>query len=236
MKPRTNTLLLAAVMLALASCQSGNDQKTTSPDSTATAQAPAPAPMKDEMFVMHKVADFTKWKAVFDADSANRLSAGLHDHIVARGDDDPNKVLLIFYMDDTAKARSMARNPALAETMKKAGVTGPPQFDYIHRPYTDTAPTTATDRLMVKHRVKDVDAWKKIFDEDKPNRAKDGVMDRMIGYSMDDPHMITIVFVINDLAKAKAMLQSKEIADKMKAGGVEGKPVTFFYKVVEKKG
>lgn len=226
-------LLCAIATTTIVSCNSGNADKTKT-DTTA-AVATAPAPLKQELFIKHKVADYAKWKPVFDADAANRKAAGLQDHVVARGLEDSNTVLVITYMDDVAKAKAMVADPKLKETMQKAGVTGAPEIDLIHRADFDTTATAQSARAMVKIKVKDWDAWKKAFDADKSVRLANGVQDRMVGYNVDDNHLVTIVSVINDMAKAKAMMSSKELGEKMKSSGVEGKPSFFFYHVVEMK-
>jgi hypothetical protein len=232
---RWKQLLYAAVVLVFVSCNSGKD-KDTKPDSSATVTAAAPAPLKDELLIMHKVANYAKWKPAFDADRPNRQAAGIQDHIVARGSEDSNMVFVIMYMDDTAKAKARGASPDLKEVMKKAGVTSAPQISYVHRVMTDTlAGGSSTDRVIIQHKVKDFDTWRKVFDEHKQARMDNGLTDRMLGYSTDDKNQVTIVFAITDAAKAKAFMNSKDLADKMKAGGVEGPPSIFFYHVVEKK-
>jgi hypothetical protein len=140
------------------------------------------------------------------------------------------------YMDDTAKAKAMGANPRLKDVMKKAGVTSAPQLSYVHRVMSDTlAGGGSADRVLIQHKVKDFDAWRKVFDEHKQARMDNGLADRMLGYSTDDKNQVTIVFAITDAAKAKAFMNSKDLADKMKAGGVEGPPSIFFYHVMEKK-
>jgi len=87
---------------------------------------------------------------------------------------------------------------------------------------------------MVKHKIKDWDTWKKAFDDHKQARIDAGLTDRMVGYTVGDNHMVTMVMIVNDMARAKAFMNSKDLADKMKAGGVEGPPSIFFYRVVQK--
>jgi hypothetical protein len=234
MKHVTSCSKLMPVLLfaLLASCNSGADKKDSK--DSADAGIIQPQPLKEELFVKHKVINFAKWRPVYDADKNVRLASGLHDHIVARGMEDSNTVLLIFYMDDAAKAKAFSADPKLKEVMEKAGALGPPEIDFVHRVMNDTSATDQTVRVMIKHKVKDWDAWKKVFDSDKQARMDAGISDRMLGHAVDDNHMVTIVFVVNDVAKAKAFMNDKKLADKMKEGGVEGPPAIFFYRVVEK--
>ncbi|MES2372112.1 MAG: hypothetical protein V4557_05995 [Bacteroidota bacterium] len=226
-------LLPVLLITILVSCNSGTDKKD-SKDTTAVANASQPQELKEEMFIKHKVVNYTKWKPLYDADSSNRLANGLHDHIVARGDEDPNTVMVIFYMDDVTKAKAMVADPKLKEVMQKAGVSGAPEIDYIHRVFNDSSKTDQSARVMIKHKVQDWDIWKKVFDDDKQARMDAGLSDRMVGYTVGDNRMVTIICVVNDEAKAKAFMNDKRLTDKMKAGGVEGPPSIFFYHVVEK--
>ncbi|MES2328116.1 MAG: hypothetical protein V4539_00850 [Bacteroidota bacterium] len=230
---RSIKLLPVLLMATMISCNSVEKKSEVVTDSTTVSVSPPPE-LKKEMFIKHKVANYAKWKPLYDADSTNRLANGLHDHIVARGNDDPNMVMVIFYMDDVAKAQTMAADPKLKEVMKKAGVMGAPEIDYVDRVMNDTSKTEQTARVMIKHKVKDFGAWKKIFDSDKQARMDAGLSDRMVGYSVGDNHMVTLILVVNDEAKAKAFMNDKRLADKMKEGGVEGPPSVFFYHVVEK--
>ncbi len=79
------------------------------------------------MFLHHPVADFDAWRPVFDGDAARRDAAGLTDVRVLRDADDPNSVWLVAD-GDVAAMEEMLRDPALAETMRDAGVTGAPEL------------------------------------------------------------------------------------------------------------
>jgi hypothetical protein len=227
-------LLCALASTTFISCNSGTGEKAKT-DSTPPAAAAAPAPLREELVIKHKVANYAKWKPMFDADVANRKAAGLVDHIIGRGDEDSNMVIIIMYMDDAAKAKAMVGDPKLKEVMQKAGVVGAPEIDFVHRVENDTTPTSQTARMMVKLKVKDFEAWKTLFDSDKPVRVANGSQDRMVGHNVDDNHMVTIISVVNDAAKSRARMSSRELADKMKASGVEGTPSFFAYHIVEKK-
>lgn len=229
------TLLLFGTITIFLACNSGKDKKETKGDTSAVVPTAVSPVLKDEVIVKHHVANYAKWRSVFDTDSSQRLAAGLHDHIIGRGLADSNEVLLVFYMDDTSKAKAFSKDPRLQEVMKKAGVTGKPNMNFIHRVATDPTDNPERLRVMVKHRVNDFDAWKKIYDEDKPNRVAAGLSDKMVGHAVDDNHNVVLIFVVNDEAKAKAFMGSKALADKMKAGGVSEAPLIFFYGIVEKK-
>ena len=98
----------------------------------------------------------------------------------------------------------------------------------------DSSAIEQNARVRVTHKVKDWDAWKKEFDDHKQARMDAGLIDRGVGYSDGDNHMVTLVFAITDMQKAKAFMKSKDLKDKMDKAGVVGAPTFFFYNIVQK--
>ena len=131
-----------------------------------------------------------------------------------------------------ARASRLA-SQMLKDAMKQHGVISSPEIDYLHRISADTTTLQSMDRVMVKHKVKDFDAWKKVYDDDKKNRMDAGLTDRSVSTTVGDNHMVSLVFAFSDMTKVKAFMNSKELAEKMKAGGVEGPPASFAYHVVQ---
>mgnify|MGYP001350207132 CR=1 FL=1 len=224
--------------VALISCNSGDEKKAEEPakDST-TAKAPEPAavPAKPAniMIVISKVANYDKWLPDYESHDSVRLASGLHNALICRGTKDPNTIMVVLRMDDAAKAKEFAASPGLKERMKKSGVVGPPTISYVDMQMIDTT-ITETSRLLVTHKVKDWDAWKKVFDADKPNRVAAGLSDRALGYSVGDNHMVTMALAISNMKKADEFSKSPELKKKMEEGGVEGPPTFFYYTVVKK--
>lgn len=240
-----STLGVVAGMLFFTSCNSGennNSQTSTDTSSKKTADTTSSQTLPTQtstgpvsiMSIMHKVADFNKWKPAYDSHDSSRMANGLHNYVVARGVEDSNMVMVALKMDDVDKAKKWAASPDLKNKMKNAGVTGTPTIDYVTTVMNDATAIQQTVRLLVKHKVKDWDAWKKVFDGDKQARMDAGITDRVLGYTDGDNHNVIIVFAIADMDKAKAFMKSKALMDKMKEGGVEGQPTSFFYKVVQK--
>ncbi len=229
---------IATVALLISSCNSGKEkkEKETTADTTVkkTEMTTAPSGPLSLMVIRHKVANFEKWKLAYEAHDSARLASGLHKYVICRGLEDSNMVMVAQVMDDVTKAKEMAASSALKEIMKKAGVTGPPMIDFITGVMNDTTYLQQTVRIMVRHKVKDWDAWKKAFDSHKQMRMDAGLTDRVIGYSVGDNHQVTLVFAAADLDKAKAFMNSQELKDKMKEAGVEGAPDRFIYKVVQR--
>lgn len=231
----------AIVMLMLFSCNSGSNEKTTSTDSTATTvtdttkqmQAEKPAMPSMTLLVKHKVANFDKWMTAYEGHDSTRVAYGLHNFVVGRSIKDSNLVLVALHMDDTAKAREFTMLPDLKAAMKKGGVTGAPTFTYVVNRWHDSTTDASTTRVIVNQKVKDYDAWKKVFDSHKQARMDAGLTDRAVGQFIGDPHMVSVVLVVNDMKKAEDFMHSKDLKDKMTEAGVEGAPDIFFYRVVK---
>jgi len=83
------------------------------------------------ILVRHKVADFAKWKPVYDAHLAARQKAGLREANLLRGIDNPNEVVLLFEAEDLKRAQSFTESSDLRETMQKAGVVGKPDIVFL---------------------------------------------------------------------------------------------------------
>ncbi len=80
------------------------------------------------MFVRHRVADYAKWKPVFDEHETARRAAGLTAHSVHREVDDPSVVIIAFRAADIGRAKEFAGSDTLRTAMAKAGVQGQPEI------------------------------------------------------------------------------------------------------------
>jgi quinol monooxygenase YgiN len=87
---------------------------------------------------------------------------------------------------------------------------------------------------MIAHRVKDFEAWLKVFDEEGPAKRKEnGFLDRGLARGLDNPNMVYIVFAITDKEKAKARINSAELKKIMTDAGVEGPPQFMYFSLPE---
>ena len=235
------TTFAASMVIFLSSC--GSADNTTTEESTSTADSntavdntPETTPTTtaspaDIMLMQFKVADYAKWLSKFETRDSIRKPYGLTNYVVGKGLDDPSRVLVALKMDDPNKAKELTASQGMKDRMKEAGVTGTPTFTYLETVMDDNSTIPQTNRLMMMHKVKDWDAWKKEFDSHKQARIDAGLIDRALGYSVDDKQQVVIVFAVTDMAKAKAFLQSADLKDKMEKAGVVGKPTPFFYNI-----
>jgi len=73
------------------------------------------------------VADFAKWREVFDGSEAIRRAAGATGvSQLFRDVDDPNTITLVLEWDGAEHARAFLDDPALRERQQKAGTIGAP--------------------------------------------------------------------------------------------------------------
>jgi hypothetical protein len=74
------------------------------------------------MLCRNKVADFGKWKAVFDSYNGAHQQAGLTLESLWRVLEDPSNVFFVFAVADLNRAKSFISAPDAAKTGRDAGV------------------------------------------------------------------------------------------------------------------
>ncbi|UQD56620.1 hypothetical protein [Flavobacterium sp. K5-23] len=228
-------VLLVVLILSIFSCKNNKTEKEEEPHTMEEAEMPMTEFMPFKVItVKHKVANYEKWRIEYDAHDSIRQAYGITHYVLGRGMDDPNVIVVINKINDVQKAKEFSKLPALKEAMKKAGVIGAPEFSYYDVIRNDDATINLKDRLMVTHRVKDFDAWLKVYDTEGINkRSEEGLIDRGMARGVDDPNVVTVVFAISDMEKAKASITSEAKKKLMTEAGVEGVPQMFYYKMVD---
>jgi hypothetical protein len=88
--------------------------------------------------------------------------------------------------------------------------------------------------MIVRHKVKDYDAWKKVFDAHKGAQTAAGLTRPRIFRRAEDPNETIVVFDAADVGKAKAFGASPDLKETMQASGVIDKPDAFFLTPAEK--
>jgi hypothetical protein len=83
------------------------------------------------VLVRHKVADFSKWKAEYDAYLPTRQKAGLEEEHLLRNIDNPDEVVLLYEAENLHEAQAFARSSDLREAMQKAGVVDKPDIYFL---------------------------------------------------------------------------------------------------------
>ena len=232
-------LLGTAMSLVFISC--GGDKKepeappVVNKDTSITAPVSTIVTTPQGMTVIrHKVADFAKWKAVYDSHDSARLASGIHSYVIGRNLEDSNMVLVALKVDDMEKAKAFTKDPGLKETMKKGGVTGAPEISFTTVTWQDTENIGDLPRVLTTYSVKDWETWKKAFEDGKQERLDNGIKDRQYGHDADDNHKISVVTAISDTAKANAYWSSDALKKRREAAGVSSEPKRFVFRIIQR--
>ena len=228
--------MFALVFLAaLFACGSNTDtakddaKKADSPAVTPPPPTPPPFTPFDVVQISTKVKSYAKWRPLFDADSVNRIPAGLQTITVVREDADSNALMVVCKATDLDKAKAFSTSPKLKEAMAKSGVISKPVSETFHIIRLNMA-SNEKQSVVITHKVKDFAAWLKEFDGEGPAaRASQGLIDVALGRGIPDSNMVELVFDVKDTAKARASIYSEDKKKLMMKAGVEGKPKITFY-------
>lgn len=214
------------------------DTTTTTTSTTSNTQDIAPSTIvttpQAMMVARHRVSNFNKWKASYDAHDSMRLVNGLHNYVIGRSTTDSNMVLVAVKADDMAKAKAFSKDPSLKQAMQKGGVTGTPTFNFITMTFQDTATIASTIRSMVLMNIKAWTPWKESFESGKENRMQNGLTDRAYGYESDDTTKAVVVLAVTDTAKARMYWNSDQLKQRRAQGGVIGEPKRFVFNIVQR--
>lgn len=83
------------------------------------------------LLTTHKVADFERWKPVFDGTAELKRGYGWKQSSVFAIDGDRNNVLVMEEFDCVEHAKAFASSAELKAAMSKAGVMGAPEIRFV---------------------------------------------------------------------------------------------------------
>ena len=83
------------------------------------------------VLVHHEVADYAGWKAVFDSNLDWRRKNGERSCRIFRSAGNVNELTLFFEWESLESARTFTASDELKAKMAKAGVKGPPRFEFL---------------------------------------------------------------------------------------------------------
>lgn len=84
-----------------------------------------------QLFVKHKVKDYSVWKKVFDGFIETRKASGEKNYQILHPDSDPNNLFAIFEWDNLENAREFASSKELKGAMQNAGVIEQPEIYFL---------------------------------------------------------------------------------------------------------
>ena len=83
------------------------------------------------MLCKNKVADYARWRRVFDSHAEAHREAGLHLLHRLRDTADPNVVVFLCRVDDLNKARAFTEAPSAGEAAEDSGVIGVTEISFL---------------------------------------------------------------------------------------------------------
>jgi hypothetical protein len=121
--------------------------------------------------------------------------------------------------------------------------------DKTAEPATDTTAATAPDTtavkpsetvtapgpfslLLIKHKVANFAKWKPEYESHDSVRRASGLTNFILGRGLNDSNMVLVMLLMNDINKAKQLVSSKGMKEKMQKAGVTGQPSFDFMDVV----
>ena len=91
----------------------------------------------------------------------------------------------------------------------------------------------AKGKVIVRHKVRDFDAWKPLFYADA-KRQRDATCTRwQLTRNKRDQNELVIIFECEDLDKARQVFSDPSLAELMKRAGVVDLPTMFFLEALE---
>jgi len=179
--------------------------------------------------VTHKIADWDRWKQVFDAHETARRDHGILGHHINRGEDDPNAIMIYMAVGDVEAARAFSRSPDLKSAMEEAGITSAPDFTWV----TPVREAVVWDRelpaMAVRHPVADFDRWLEGYDAANGLRASAGILGHAANRSLDDPGLVIVYHQAEAFETLKSFLSNPDLKGAMERAGVTGEPEVTFH-------
>jgi hypothetical protein len=82
--------------------------------------------------------------------------------------------------------------------------------------------------LLVRHKVKEFQEWKRVFDSHKDAQRRAGLKIEKVMRNLYEPEEVFLLFEVTDLAKARGFVFSSEVPDAKAQSGIVDKPDIYF--------
>ena len=83
------------------------------------------------VLIRHTVADYDKWKAVYDELKPTVKSMGVKNQRLLKNSENPRELVVLSEVDDAGKAHEFAHSDTLKKAMQRAGVSGEPTMFFL---------------------------------------------------------------------------------------------------------
>jgi len=81
-----------------------------------------------QLLVRHKIADYAKWKPVFDGHASMQKAAGITSGRLFHSADDASEIVILFEVQDIERAREFTQSEDLKKAMEQSGVVDMPDI------------------------------------------------------------------------------------------------------------
>jgi len=88
--------------------------------------------------------------------------------------------------------------------------------------------------LLVRHKNKDYEKWKTVFDEHSTTRNTSGSRGGRLFRNADNQNEMVIMFEWDSIERARKFAQSEDLKKTMQRAGVIDKPDIYFLEEVER--
>jgi hypothetical protein len=82
--------------------------------------------------------------------------------------------------------------------------------------------------MLVRHKVADFIAWKRVFDSHAAAQRKAGLSVKHVLRNMDDRNEVFLFLEMEDVEKAKSFVTSPDVPDAQEVSGVIDRPDLFY--------
>ena len=82
---------------------------------------------------------------------------------------------------------------------------------------------------LVRHRVADFDAWKKVYDGFAPTQAEHGVHAHQVLRSTENPNDVIVTHTFDSREAARAFFAMPELKDAMREAGADADSLEISY-------
>lgn len=83
------------------------------------------------ILVHHKVADYKKWKQIFDEHASFRSKNGSKGGKIFQSANNPNDLFVLLEWESTESLQKFAQSDSIKEAMKESGVVGMPAIYFV---------------------------------------------------------------------------------------------------------
>jgi len=174
-----------------------------------------------------EVRDFEVWKPLFLKDSLIRRQHGIETIVISSKAGHPLQIMTVSMVKDVKQAQNFIKDPSFLKRTGERGVSN------VRSEYFEVMrfnPDAKEPRwLIMDFKVKDYEVWLKDFDEGHALRIDAGLLDVLIARDINHPLKIQVVLDMKELNRAKALMTSEILKERMKNAGVIGKPNVEYY-------